>query len=83
MLDSPINDGIAWIATRARSMALLQTAHRIRNGKLHLPMSRKAYFHPHLSSTRRLRRLVQQTPSEKKTGRFVMIEGCEPKQRWL
>ena len=40
ILDCPINDNSTWIATRARSMALLQAAHRLRNGKLHLPMSR-------------------------------------------
>ena len=41
MLDCPIDSNVAWIATRARSMALLQTAHKIASGKLHLPMSRE------------------------------------------
>jgi hypothetical protein len=41
MLDCPIKDGVPWIATRARSMALLQMANKLTIGKLHFPMSRE------------------------------------------
>ena len=41
MLDCPIKDGVEWIATRARSMALLQSAHKLAAGELHLPMERE------------------------------------------
>ena len=77
MLDSPINDGVAWIATRARSMALLQTAHRIRNGKLHLPMSKKAVL-IHMCQVQDIAKIGSADSFRKKDGAFVMIEGCEP-----
>ena len=77
MLDCPINSGVAWIATRARSMALLQTAHRIRNGKLHLPMSRKP-IPIHICQVRDVAKVGSADSFRKKDGAFVMIEGCEP-----
>lgn len=77
MLDSPINAGVAWIATRARSMALLQTAHRIRDGKLHLPMSRKP-VPIHICQVREVAKVGSADSFRKKDGAFVMIEGCEP-----
>ena len=77
MLDSPINDGVAWIATRARSMALLQTAHRIRNGKLHLPMSREA-IPIHMCQVQDIAKIGSADSFRKKDGAFVMIEGCQP-----
>ncbi len=38
MLDCPLPLGEGWPATRVRSMALLQSAHRLKAGKLELPM---------------------------------------------
>ena len=77
MLDSPINDSIAWIATRARSMALLQTAHRIRDGKLHLPMSREPVF-IHICQVHNIAKVGSADAYRKKDGSFTMIEGCKP-----
>ena len=77
MLDCPINSGVSWIATRARSMALLQTAHRIRNGKLHLPMSRKAVS-IHMCQVRDIAKIGSADSFREKDGAFVMVEGCEP-----
>ena len=37
-LDCPLPLGEGWIATRVKSMALLQSAHRLKNGKLELPL---------------------------------------------
>ena len=77
MLDCPINSGVSWIATRARSMALLQTAHRIRNGKLHLPMSREA-VPIHMCQVRDIAKIGSADSFREKDGAFVMVEGCEP-----
>ena len=77
MLDCPINSGVSWIATRARSMALLQTAHRIRNGKFHLPMSRKAVS-IHMCQVRDIAKIGSADSFREKDGAFVMVEGCEP-----
>ena len=77
MLDSPINDGVAWIATRAKSMALLQTAHRIRDGKLHLPMSRVAVS-VHICQVHNIAKVGSADAYRKKDGSFIMVEGCEP-----
>ena len=77
MLDCPIKDGVAWIATRARSMALLQTAHRIRNGALHLPMSNEA-VPIHICEVQDIAKVGSADSSRKKDGPFIMIEGCEP-----
>ena len=38
MLDCPLPHGEGWVATRVKSMALLQSAHRLREGILELPM---------------------------------------------
>ncbi len=38
MLDCPLPLGEGWAATRVKSMALLQSAHRLKMGKLELPM---------------------------------------------
>lgn len=38
MLDCPLPLGEGWVATRVKSMALLQSAHRLKTGKLELPM---------------------------------------------
>ena len=77
MLDSPINDGIAWIATRARSMALLQTAHRIRDGKLHPPMSREPVS-IHICQVHNIAKVGSADAYRKKDGSFTMVEGCKP-----
>ena len=77
MLDCPIRDGVAWIATRARSMALLQTAHRIRNGKLHLPMSSEA-IPINICQVQKIAKVGSADSSRKKGGPFIMVEGCEP-----
>lgn len=77
ILDCPIKDGIAWIATRARSMALLQAAHRIRNGKLHLPMSRKA-VPIHVCQVKDIAKVGSADSAREKDGPFTMVDGCEP-----
>ena len=77
MLDCPINGGVAWIATRAKSMALLQTAHRIRDGKLHLPMSREAVS-IHICQVKDIARVGSADSFREKDGPFIMLEGCEP-----
>lgn len=38
MLDCPLPHDEGWVATRVKSMALLQSAHRLRKGHLELPM---------------------------------------------
>ncbi len=38
MLDCPLPHGEGWVATRVKSMALLQSAHRLRESRLELPM---------------------------------------------
>ena len=76
ILDSPINKG-AWIATRAKSMALLQAAHRIRDGKLHLPMSKEA-VPIHTCRVQDIAKVGSADSSREKDGPFIMIEGCEP-----
>ncbi len=77
-LDCPIKDGVAWIATRARSMALLQTAHRIRNGKLHLPMSREPVS-IHVCQVKDIAKVGSADSFREKDGAFVMIEDYERK----
>lgn len=37
-LDCPLSHGEGWVATRVKSMALLQSAHRLKEGRLELPM---------------------------------------------
>ena len=76
MLDCPINGSVAWIATRARSMALLQTAHRIRDSKLHLPMERE----PIPIDICRVQDIAKVGSADvyRENGPFIMVEGCEP-----
>ena len=38
MIDCPLPHGEGWVATRVKSMALLQSAHRLRESRLELPM---------------------------------------------
>ncbi len=40
MLDCPLPKGEGWIATRVKSMALLQSARRLKEGKLELPLQK-------------------------------------------
>jgi hypothetical protein len=77
ILDCPIKDDIAWIATRARSMALLQTAHKIRNGNLQLPMSREI-LPIHICQVQDIAKVGSADSSREKEGPFIMVEGCEP-----
>ena len=77
MLDCPIDSNVAWIATRARSMALLQTAHRIRDGKLHLPMSREAVS-IHICWVHNIAKVGSADAYREKDGSFIMVEGCKP-----
>jgi len=77
MLNCPINSSVAWITTRARSMALLQTAHRITSGKLHLPMSREC-VPLHICQVQEIARVGSADSYRKKDGPFIMVEGCKP-----
>ena len=38
VLDCPLSHGEGWVATRVKSMVLLQSAHRLREGRFELPM---------------------------------------------
>ena len=40
-LDCPLSHGEGWVATRIKSMALLQSAHRLKEGRLELPMQER------------------------------------------
>ncbi len=77
MLDCPINDGIAWVATRARSMALLQSAHKLAGGELHLPMEREA-IPIAICQVKDIARVGSADSSRAKDGAFIMVEGCKP-----
>ena len=77
MLNCPIADGVAWIATRARSMALLQMAHMIRIGKLHFPMSQETTPIP-ICQVKDIAKVGSADSYREKDGPFVMIEKCEP-----
>ena len=77
MLNCPIDSSVAWMATRARSMALLQTAHRITSGKLHLPMSREC-VPLHICQVQDIARVGSADSYRKKDGPFIMVEGCKP-----
>ena len=77
MLDCPIDSSVAWIATRARSMALLQTAYRITSGKLHLPMSRER-VPIHICQVQDIASVGSADSYRKKDGPFIMVEGCKP-----
>ena len=76
MLDCPIEGGIAWIATRARSMALLQMAHRIKRGKLHFPMSRETTPIP-ICQVKNIAKVGSADSYREKDGPFVMTAAYE------
>ncbi len=77
MLDCPIKDGVPWIATRARSMALLQMANKLVSGKLHFPMSRNN-LPIHICQVQDIARVGSADSYREKDGPFIMIEGYEP-----
>ena len=77
MLDCPIKDGVPWIATRARSMALLQMANRLNMKKLHFPMSRNA-VPIHICQVQDIAEVGSADSYREKDGPFIMMEGCEP-----
>ena len=76
ILDCPIDDGIAWVATRARSMALLQSAHKLAAGELHLPMERK----PIPIEICKVQDIAKVGSADvyRENGPFIMVEGYEP-----
>ena len=76
MLDCPIKDGAEWIATRARSMALLQSAHKLAAGELHLPMERE----PIPIDICRMQDIAKIGSADlyRKDGPFILVEGWEP-----
>ena len=77
MLDCPIKDGAPWIATRARSMALLQMANRLKMKKLHFPMARDA-VPIHICEVKDIAKVGSADSYREKDGPFIMVEGCEP-----
>ena len=77
MLDCPIKDGVPWIATRARSMALLQMANRLKMKKLHFPMSRDA-VPIHICQVQDIAKVGSADSYREKDGPFIMVAGCEP-----
>ena len=77
MLDCPIKNGVPWIATRARSMALLQMANKLTIGKLHFPMSRDT-VPIHICQVQDIAKVGSADSYRKKGGPFIMVEGCEP-----
>ena len=76
ILDCPIKDGVAWVATRARSMALLQSAHKLAAGELHLPMERE----PIPIDICKVQDIAKVGSADvyRKNGPFIMVEGYEP-----
>ena len=77
MIDCPIKDGVAWVATRARSMALLQSAHKLAGGELHLPMEREA-ISIDICQVQDIAKVGSADSYREKNGAFIMVEGCEP-----
>ena len=77
ILDCPIKDGVAWVATRARSMALLQSAHKLNAGALHLPMEREP-IPIDICQVQHIALVGSADLYRKKNGPFIMIEGYEP-----
>ena len=77
MLDCPIKDGVPWIATRARSMALLQMANKLTIGKLHFPMSRET-LPVHICQVQDIARVGSADSYREKDGPFIMVEDYEP-----
>ena len=76
MLDCPISSGVAWVSTRARSMALLQSAHKLAAGELHLPMERES-IPIDVCQVRDIAK-VGSADVYRKDGPFIMIKGYEP-----
>ena len=77
MLDCQIKDGVPWIATRARSMALLQMANKLTIGKLHFPMSRET-LPIHICQVQDIARVGSADSYREKDGPFIMVEDYEP-----
>ena len=77
ILDCPIKDGVPWIATRARSMALLQMANKLTIGKLHFPMSRET-LPIHICQVQDIARVGSADSYREKDGPFIMVEDYEP-----
>ncbi len=77
MLDCPIKDSIPWIATRARSMALLQMANKLAIGNLHFPMSRET-LPIHICHVQDIARVGSADSYREKDGPFIMVEDYEP-----
>ncbi len=77
MLDCPIKDGVPWIATRARSMALLQMANKLASGELHFPMSSET-IPIHICQVQDIAKVGSADSYRKNDGPFIMVEGCEP-----
>ena len=77
MLDCPIKDGVPWIATRARSMALLQMANKLTIGKLHFPMSRET-LPIHICQVQDIARVGSADSYREKDGPFIIVENYEP-----
>ena len=77
MLDCPIKDSVPWIATRARSMALLQMANKLTIGKLHFPMSRET-LPIHICQVQDIARVGSADSYREKDGPFIMVEDYEP-----
>ena len=77
MIDCPTKDGVAWVATRARSMALLQSAHKLAGGELHLPMEREP-VPINICQVQDIARVGSADSYRKKNGAFIMVERCDP-----
>ena len=77
ILDCPIKDGVAWVATRARSTALLQSAHKLNAGELHLPMEREP-IPVDICQVQHIAQVGSADLYRKKNGPFIMAEGYEP-----
>ncbi len=77
MLDCPIKAGVAWVATRARSMALLQSAHKLKTGSLHLPMEREP-IPVDICQVQHIAQVGSADLYRKKNGPFILVEGYEP-----
>ena len=77
MLDCPIDGGVAWVATRARSMALLQSAHKLAAGDLHLPMERER-TPIDICQVQDIAKVGSADSYREKDGPFIMVKGCEP-----
>ncbi len=76
-LDCSIKDGVAWVATRARSMALLQSAHKFNAGALHLPMEKEP-IPVDICQVQHIAQVGSADLYRKKNGPFIMLDGYEP-----